>query len=235
MKSEMLNSAVTNNIKRIYCNLFWNSSLIALDGSSLVIIELKRPQNWIALGFRFKYLPENQEYIEKENEFDKVLEDPATSKLNLTASTFLEITPDRLFFKKNVSENHKYFLSPTLNLEDDRIEPKIENIESYSMKEEEAITKPTNSEKKDIGYQSEMVVEKEMPIRAENNANEERKDEEKKFEEDIQKLPQKSSPSAQPKIDNTTHKADQQMVVESNGQQMHIENQENAENKLGSE
>ena len=97
-----------------------------------MIIELKRPQNWIALSFRFSHIPENEEYIEKETEFDKDIEaEPIDAKI-LTADMLRDYSSDQFFSKKNVRENYKYFPHSISKLPKTKLEPKHEQEASAS-------------------------------------------------------------------------------------------------------
>ena len=56
--------------------MFWNCSILGVtDSGSLIHIEIKQPANWISLSFKFTFTNNNVEYIEREDEFDKIAEE----------------------------------------------------------------------------------------------------------------------------------------------------------------
>ncbi len=59
-------------IKKIFTNYLWRSSLMSVtEAGSLVNLEFKVPNSWVRFSYKFAYINSNEEYVEKEDEFDR--------------------------------------------------------------------------------------------------------------------------------------------------------------------
>ena len=155
MKNHIIEGSI--RIKKIYANLPWRSAIIGItDHGLLVNLDLKPAQSWINYSYKFTYINENVEYIEKEDEFDQNLED-SKSNLDIKAKDILDIPEDS--FIREIRIKKKPF--PQINFkEEDQIEEKKED----EIKHEElevAIDHQTSKDNKiDIEGKQEEVDEK---------------------------------------------------------------------------
>ena len=95
-------------IKKIFANLLWRSSLMGIvENGSMINFEFKQPLSWVKYSYKFSFTNQNEEYIEKEDEFDKKEEEDKLSHIKLDKNEF-DLFPENSLF--GIISQQKNFL-----------------------------------------------------------------------------------------------------------------------------
>jgi len=95
-KQEMVDQNL--RVKRVFPNFIWRSSLMSVtESGSLVNVGFKIPSSWVRFSYKFAYINDNVEYVEKEDEFDRKEEEPSkTAHIQLNKALFDTLPGDSL-------------------------------------------------------------------------------------------------------------------------------------------
>jgi len=157
------------------------------EAGSLVNIEFKIPNSWVRFSYKFSYINDNEEYVEKEDEFDRKEEEQTkTGHIQLNKAVF-DSLPEHSFQAQQSSvflPPHPKLLSFKLKSKDDGedeeeeeeerkvIENDIESSDSKNeIQEEESDSTPKGLEEEEENN-GKFIIEPEAEGEVEGEFNE---------------------------------------------------------------